>query len=83
MKITTKDSVKDIDVTTVTLIKHYGEHWKMWNCPICKTPVFRFKGRMISIEPGEVPTEIPMLVQCSNRSCKHNYLINKIIPRFI
>ena len=80
MKITTKDNIKNIEVTTITLVES-NHHWKMWNCPTCKNPLFRYKGKVLSIEPGEVPTDIPVLTQCGNRSCKHNYLINKILSR--
>jgi len=83
MKINTLTEVKDVEVTTLTLIENQTGTWVLWKCPICGNPLFRFKGRVVEIEPGEVPTEIPVLLQCSNSRCQHNYLLRKFISRKI
>ena len=80
MKINIFQGTKDLDVITVSIVENLG-YWKMWNCPTCKAPVFQYKGRILSIVPGFVPTEVPILVQCSNRECRQKYLISTIFSR--
>ena len=78
MKIQIKDSVKDIEVITITIVESLG-HYKMWNCPTCKNAVFQYRGRVIKLVPGEVPVEIPIILQCSN--CGQKYLLSTILSR--
>jgi len=81
MKLKIRDTVQDIEVTTITLIENYQGGHKMWNCPTCKRPIFQYRGRVVSLVPGEVPVEIPILLQCSN--CKQKYLIKTILSRMV
>lgn len=77
------DLPKDLDVITVSIAENNGIYFKMFNCPVCKTPIFRYRGKLISIIPGEVPVEIPVVVRCSSRNCNQEYLIKTILKRVI
>ena len=81
MKISIRDKAIDIDVITVSIVETSGNSLIMFNCPICRTPVFQCKGRLVSLLPGYIPTEIPTIHRCSNSSCKQKYLIKTILSR--
>ena len=83
MKILIREEIKDIDVVTVAVVENYTDNFKMFNCPTCKNPVFQYKGRLVSIIPGYAPTEIPVVIQCSNTNCRQKYLLSTILARQI
>ena len=75
-------TVSTTEATTVVLVETTNNSdWKMWHCNTCRSPLFRHKGKLVSLSPGYVPSEIPVQHQCSNTRCKQNYLIEKILSR--
>lgn len=83
MRIQLITGEREIDVTTVSIVENYEDNWKMWNCPTCKNPVFQYRGKVIQILPGFIPTEVPVLVQCGNSSCRQKYFIKTILARVL
>ena len=83
MKVKIRNVIKDIDVVTVSIVENYTNDFTMFNCPRCRNPVFQYKGRLVSIAPGYAPVEIPVVIQCSNASCRQKYLIDRILSRQI
>lgn len=81
MKILIRETVKDVDVVSVTILENRSDNYKMWNCPTCKNPVFQYKGDVISITPGETLVEIPIIIQCSNSNCRQKYLLKTVVSR--
>jgi hypothetical protein len=81
MRVLIREEVKDIDVVTIAIVENFTDNFKMFNCPTCKNPVFQYKGRLVSIIPGYAPTEIPILIQCSNSQCRQKYLLSAIFSR--
>ncbi len=81
MKILIRKEIRDIDVVTISIVENFTDFFKMFNCPTCKNPLFQYKGRLVSIIPGAVPTLIPVIIQCSNNNCKQKYLISSILSR--
>jgi hypothetical protein len=71
----------DVSVTTVVLDTNFvagnPEGLILWHCPIDNQPLFQYSGKQIMIIPGMVPTNVPIIVQCSK--CKTKYLIVSII----
>lgn len=70
----------DVSVTTVVLDSHLTdtpEGLILWHCPIDNQPLFQYSGKQVMIIPGMVPTNVPIIIQCSK--CKQKYLIVSII----
>jgi hypothetical protein len=78
---TTEIRVVDVDVTSVVLVATPDNRLKMFFCPNCQNPVVQYNGQVVQILPGAVPTDIPILVQCSNRNCRTKYLFERIAVR--
>ena len=81
MRILIREEIKDIDVVTVAIVENYTDNFKMFNCPTCKNPIFQYKGRLVAILPGYAPTEVPIVIQCSNSNCRQKYLLKTIVSR--
>jgi hypothetical protein len=73
---------KEMDVTSLILDydvrnSNVETNMIMFHCPVCKTPVFQYGGRMIAILPGLVPnTNPPIVVRCIK--CQKKYLLLSI-----
>lgn len=76
-----KGGKKVIDVITVALGEDLDHKTRMFHCMLCGTPLFQYVGKIVKVYPGEVPTEVPLIVRCSRAECKQNYLIEKILSR--
>lgn len=81
MKINTNVGDLDVDITTITISENYNSIFDIFHCPFCTLPLFRYKGRLLTVEPGEVPTEIPIILRCRRSNCGHGFLIKTFVLR--
>ena len=73
----------DVPVTSVTLARDVADPLEqriyMFHCIRCGSPVLQHGGNVVRIMPIYEPTELPMIIQCSNSRCKHKYLFRVIL----
>ena len=70
----------NFEVTSLAIIK--GGIARQLHCLYCGELLpFQYVGEIIKILPGETPTEIPFIVKCPRRDCRHTYLVEKILTR--
>ncbi len=81
MRVLIREKIKDIDVVTISIVENHTDKLKMFNCPTCTNPLFQYQARIVSILPGMVPTEVPIVIQCKNTSCKQKYLLKTVVSR--
>jgi hypothetical protein len=81
-KITSEPQQMDLDVTSIVLKDNGDNRLRMFFCFNCQNPVMQYVGgRVTSVTPGAVPSVLPQLIQCSNRSCRTKYLFERIVAR--
>ena len=64
---------KEVKVTSVVLERNEDpSKILLFYCPVCTRPLIQYKGRIAFILPGEVPCNIPLLIEC--KRCKTNFM---------
>jgi hypothetical protein len=61
------------DTTTVYWRYISGEPLTAFHCPYCTAMLFKFRGRLIIIKPGDSPVEEVVRLMCPNKNCQMQY----------
>lgn len=81
MRVSIKGEIRHYQITSVWLTPDlddpHNSRLKMFFCPTCRTPVIQYKGFISKIVPGELPVELPTVIQCQN--CKSHYCFQSIM----
>lgn len=52
---------------------------QMFYCPSCRYPILQYKGDVVTILPGDSPSQLPLVVQCKGRNCGKKYVFNLML----
>ena len=65
----TQIHVKTITTTVHLLRKNQSQEFHPFFCPYCRNVILQYSGDVAKIAPGFYPSEMPIVVECSNRRC--------------
>lgn len=82
MQIIIKTETYDLPVTSVYLAQDSDDHTnsklKMFFCFQCQTPAIQYRGKVITVIPGEPIVEIGTVYKCKNQRCNMVYCFRAI-----
>ena len=82
MRVLIKTETYDLPVTSVYLTKDADDHTnsrlKMFFCFNCMAPIVQYRGRVITIIPGEPVIQIGTVTKCKNQRCSQLYCFRAI-----
>lgn len=68
-----------VEYTSVWLKQNLNNDVKIFYCHLCRYPILQYQGDVVTLIPGEAPSQLPIIVQCKGKHCGNKYVFHTIV----